>query len=398
MTLDFTSFKNLIKNGEKDNLDFKIKSDAFTSKNFAANAELAKDICAMANNGNKASYIIVGVSNDGKQFRTVDNRKITDDNIQNYCKNVIYPPPKVKVVRKKWGSVKDSSPKKNIVIIQVGPNKKQIFRITKDIINYNEKVCLRRNEVWIRRNATSDLASPEEIISLGSHGRESEDINKQIKVERQTFSKLSVGEQQAEVNKIIINYLTRLGYRILPQERGIPKNDEFKRNRIEKWEFYRRFGKSIIIIFVVPCIQTLPQKTLYMLSFSEAVDSHFQTWDRLPQRIKKIGRKNIKIVRRIAIIPVLGKIIHNKITSVLPGIRWSGQNLFFYFPYLHDLSSRYNLSEDKISSSSELLIINNIRSVPELNDDILHQIPDIEKFSESIAKETLSIFRFGITN
>lgn len=392
MTLDYASFKNLIKTGEKDNLDFKIKSDAFTSKNFAANAELAKDICAMANNGNKASYIIVGVSNDGKQFRTVDNRKITDDNIQNYCKNVIYPPPKVKVVRKKWGSVKGSSPKKSIVIIQIGPNKKQIFRIAKDIIDYSKKVCLRRNEVWIRRNATSDLASPEEIILLESHDRESDDINKQIKADRQTFSKLSVGEQQSVVDKTITNCLIHLGYRTLPQEPDKSKDNVFNRNRKVKSEFYKRFGRSIIIIFVVPCIQTLSQKTLYILSWSEAMDSYFQTWHRLPKTIKKFGRNNIKTVRRLSIIPILGKIARNKITSALPAIRWSGQNLFFYFPYLS------NLRDDEISSSSEILILNDIHSRSELNDQTLHQITDTEKFSESIAEHVRTISKFERTN
>jgi len=38
--------------------------------------------------------------------------------------------------------------------------------LNQDFIAYKENVCYRRNEVWIRRGATSDLATPEEISRL----------------------------------------------------------------------------------------------------------------------------------------------------------------------------------------------------------------------------------------
>ena len=51
-------------------------------------------------------------------------------------------------------------------IIQVGPHARQAFRLAQDFIDWQERYCFRRNEVWIRRGATSDLASPEEIMRL----------------------------------------------------------------------------------------------------------------------------------------------------------------------------------------------------------------------------------------
>jgi hypothetical protein len=164
--MNYSKFKSLIKGKEKAHVDFKTKCDAFLSRTLAPKAELAKDICAMANNGNVASYIIIGVSDDAKTFESVSNDKLTDDNLQSFCKSSIFPPPKVKLYRENW---RDAAPKhkgKTFVIIQVGPQARRAFRLARDFINYREGLCYRNNEVWIRRGATTDLATPEEIARL----------------------------------------------------------------------------------------------------------------------------------------------------------------------------------------------------------------------------------------
>jgi hypothetical protein len=161
-----SKFEQLVTEGEKAHVDYKITCEAFASKSRFANAELAKDICAMANNGNIASYIIIGVSDDGTQLRDVKNDKLTDDNVQDFCKKSIYPPPKVRVHRLRWTRVSPEHAGKKFVVIQVGPQARQAFRLNRDFVNYKEGYCFRRNEVWIRRGATSDLATPEEIARL----------------------------------------------------------------------------------------------------------------------------------------------------------------------------------------------------------------------------------------
>lgn len=167
--MDYSKFRQLVKEGEKPTVDFKIECHAFNPKvkSKVPNAELIKDICAMANNGNERSYIIVGVSDDGMMFRNVENPKLTDDNLQSLCKTAIFPPPKVKVHSKKWmkGTLADHKGKR-FVIIEVSPQPSQAFRLARDFIEYKEKLCYRRNEVWIRRGSTSDLATPEEISEL----------------------------------------------------------------------------------------------------------------------------------------------------------------------------------------------------------------------------------------
>lgn len=157
--MDYPEFKQLIKKGEKESVDFKIKCSAFLPGGSAAKAELAKDICAMANNGNITSYILIGVSDTGRSFQSVSNPKLTDDNLQSFCRDAIFPTPKIKVYRKHWAG-------KVFIIIQVGPHVRRAYRLNRNYIDYPHQKCYRRNEVWIRRGATSDLASPEEVARL----------------------------------------------------------------------------------------------------------------------------------------------------------------------------------------------------------------------------------------
>lgn len=164
--MEYKTFLNLIGSGEKSNVDFKLECHAFKTKNIKPKAELAKDICAMANNGNRTSYIIIGVSDNGTNLKSVNNEKLTDDNIQDFCRKAIYPPPIVRLVRSCWKKVRANHSGKTFVIIQIGPHARSAYRLNRDFIDYKEEVSFRRNEVWIRRGATSDLATPEEISRL----------------------------------------------------------------------------------------------------------------------------------------------------------------------------------------------------------------------------------------
>ena len=100
--MNYKRFKELVRGKEKRTVDFKLESYVFKIKSLKLKGELAKDICAMANNGNVASYIIFGVSDDGLSFKSVNNEKLTDDNIQTFCKKAISPIPKVKLNRECW--------------------------------------------------------------------------------------------------------------------------------------------------------------------------------------------------------------------------------------------------------------------------------------------------------
>jgi hypothetical protein len=165
-SMTYDRFKELTLGTEKPHVDFKLECHAFASKQVAPKAELAKDICAMANNGNVASYILVGVSDDRRTFKAVKNQHLTDENLQTFVKTAIFPPPKVKLTRHKWPSARGKLRGKEFVVIQVGPQARKAFRFARDFVEHTERVSYRRNEVWVRRGSTSDLATPEEIGHL----------------------------------------------------------------------------------------------------------------------------------------------------------------------------------------------------------------------------------------
>jgi len=160
-------FLELLRMEEKENIDFKLKCNAFHSKGIKDNAELVKDVCAMSNNRKRKSYIIIGVSDDKIEFQTVKNSKLTEENLQDLCKNAIYPIPKLSLSRKRFSNNSLSFKDIIFVIITIGPHrKKSVYRINRDFIDYGVKICIRKNDVWIRQGSISRLASPEEIIDL----------------------------------------------------------------------------------------------------------------------------------------------------------------------------------------------------------------------------------------
>lgn len=155
--------KQLLKGSETSFFDRKISSSAFHGDG-AANAELVKDICAMANNGNRVSYIVIGQSDDGTRFESVRNVKFTDDNVQNLVRTYITPTPRVRVHDL---TITDPQGKRVLLkVVAVGKNARQAFHLKTDLINHKQGYALHHNEVWIRRHATSDLASPAEVARL----------------------------------------------------------------------------------------------------------------------------------------------------------------------------------------------------------------------------------------
>jgi len=152
-------------------VDFKLEFNAFASQK--DNAEFLKDIIALANNGYVSNYLIIGVSDDGKGFKSVTNPKLTDaradDRLQRLARDNIHPVPAVKLIKRKWPSTKGIDKRhqgKTFVMVQVGPQPRQCFRFNKDHVDYMQDYCFRKHEVWIRRGSTSDLAAPEEIKRL----------------------------------------------------------------------------------------------------------------------------------------------------------------------------------------------------------------------------------------
>ena len=212
----YADFQRLVALGETAFVDFKIECHAFAKgpNSEKARAELAKDICAMANNGSHASYLLIGVSNDGRNLKSVTNQNLTDDNLQTFCKEAIDPPPKVKVQSFETAQSEEAKARR-LIAIQIGPNPRHAYRLNRnfiDLVNNDPQLrfCFHRNEVWIRRGATSDLAAPEEIVRLMGRAKiaksETEDI------ESLDFSRLETKQQLPEMLNAAKTFFTELGY------------------------------------------------------------------------------------------------------------------------------------------------------------------------------------------
>jgi hypothetical protein len=159
-------FKFLVNGGEKPNVDFKISCNAFNKSagdQLKAKAELVKDICAMANNGAIASYLIIGVSDDAKAAQPISDPHLTEQNIQTLVRDAIHPRPIVRVQKVRWPNAPRPFKGVDLMIIQIGPNAKHAFRFAQDRVDWNARFHFRKNEVWVRNGSTSDLATPEQI-------------------------------------------------------------------------------------------------------------------------------------------------------------------------------------------------------------------------------------------
>jgi hypothetical protein len=216
--MKYAEFQRLVGLGENQFVDFKIECHVFAREpdSEKAKAELAKDICAMANNGSRVSYLLIGVSDDGRHLKSVTNQNLTDDRLQAFCKDVIDPPPSVKV--RVCMTPSSAEPKgQRLIAIQIGPNPRHAYRLNRNLIDLGNsdprlRYCFRCNEVWIRRGATSDLATPEEIVRLMGRAKiaksETEDI------ESVDFSRLETKQQLPEMSSAAKTFFTELGYAV----------------------------------------------------------------------------------------------------------------------------------------------------------------------------------------
>src|ERR1017187_6674627 len=141
--MNYDLFKRLVAGKEKATVDFKIQCGAFDSgsqRKMEENAELLKDICAMSNNGNAVSYILVGVGDNGRDFKSVANGQLNSDNVQRLIQEYLRPVPRVRVHVCLWrrGSLKHRH--KRFIIIQVGPNPRAAFHFARDFIDWQKKI------------------------------------------------------------------------------------------------------------------------------------------------------------------------------------------------------------------------------------------------------------------
>jgi hypothetical protein len=350
-------------------VDFKIEQKVFGARStFKDKAELAKDICALSNNWLK-SYLLIGVSNDGKNFKSNQNIGLTDDNLQRFCRDAINPSPIVQLQSLTWQTSNSNHRNKEFVVIQVGPHAPgTVFRLSKDFIDWPSQVYYRKNEVWIRRGATSDLASPEEIVGLSQ--KQKFDTTKSaldLKAERERFLKRSLIEQCTDVNHLLFSTLESMHFRIL---KG--KTDEWITAPVVNAPilnpvlFEQRTEKQITFVVVCNCLRRIDSKWLNSpywlgnpLTLSEEQIAVIAT------RYKRKSEQSLKAIRSIVVQPVLQTVSDTKLSMLYSRNNRRSQGHFVEQSTRAAAKLPDSLG-NKLSVSLEYIVISRILSLTEL--------------------------------
>lgn len=376
--MDYKKFRLLVKEGEKSNVDFKLESHAFNTNAQGPNAELAKDICAMSNNGNMSSYLIIGVSDDTKSFRSVENPNLTDENIQSFCKTAIFPPPKIKIHRKKWSRGTLAEHKEiEFVVIQIGPHAKQAFHLARDFIAYKEKICYRKNTVWIRRGTTTDIATPEEISELylrkGKTGEYKSNIS--VSADRAIFKNLSLIEKVKGVSQEARSVLKQdLGFSVVQKKDWRKVEFSYRvTGTIDIPLLYKQKNSQLILLSLFPCLEKLSRKDIdFFLYRRDYFPYKYATKNKF---LSSLGDTQLDSLRRVTVIPLLGPFLTTYMESNFPKSKRIGNYKHFYLPEL-ELPSKWKKIDTStlLPSSSELLVLDGIKSYPEFKDNLKEAI------------------------
>jgi hypothetical protein len=209
--IDYPQFCQLIEAGENEAVILKLETN---------NAELARDMVSLANLRDRTGYIVIGASVSGGhiQYQSVANPNLTEERLQGFCKTAIFPEPVVRLFKLSLGTdgVHPDHQGKTFMVIQVGPQLVGVFRLNQDFIDHTKGICFRKNEVWVRRQNVSMLATPEEIKGLFDA--------KVIPAPGETIPKDGTALSGNSAEKPVISNLTRKlqNYAKMPCEKAFP--------------------------------------------------------------------------------------------------------------------------------------------------------------------------------
>ena len=206
MSLDPDYLAQLLRNNEGTTLDFKREQYPFEKGDNETKSELLKDILAFANTDRQiTAHILIGVEEDERGWGSVVgvSKHLDDAKLQQF-------------VSKKTNRPVDFSysvfqyQELEIGIIEIPVQKRPIFL-------RREFGKIKGNEVYVRRNSSTDIASPDEIFEMGNASQSAEG-------NRFTEEKIKKGTEKLkrriiDVNKEVNNH--------------VPNNDELNYDRVQ---------------------------------------------------------------------------------------------------------------------------------------------------------------------
>lgn len=227
--MDKTLFEQLLFQEESDSLDFKRDQYPFDGATDEVKSELLKDILAFANSWRRTDgYILIGVEDvkGGKSNVVGIGDDLDDAKLQQFVNSKTNRP----VSFAYESAVFDGS---RVGIIRLGQQQKPIY-LTKD---YGK---LRRNEVYIRRGSSTDIAKPDEVALMGINSIELQKPSLDLEFADKN-SKEKLG-RNIKLNSLLLNYdksnIRRLGSNYSPfSSSSIFENSDYY---LEKAEYIKQ--------------------------------------------------------------------------------------------------------------------------------------------------------------
>jgi hypothetical protein len=112
----------------------------------------------------------------------------------------------------------------------------------------------------------------------------------------------------------------------------------------------------------------------------------FFNWNELPRQITRRSKRSIRGVRAIWYIPILGSVAVSKIAKRFPQYRKAASILYFYSPNLLSEQNDLHKKKHEIPSSSELLIIDTIRSKSDYAELVNSALSIVEKHQATLIR------------
>src|SRR5262245_40812745 len=150
--------------------------------------------------------------------------------------------------------------------------------------------------------------------------------------------------------------------------------------------FHKRYGNIGILVFVLPCWDTfrLPDLSFYM-NFG-FLHQDFLKWSELPKLITKWPERKTSGVRAIWYMPIVGNVPVSKVTKRFPQYRKAASILHFYAPELHSEQNDNDKKDHETTSSSEILIVDKIRSKSDYGELLSRAINIVEMEQNTLNK------------
>ncbi|MBK9211239.1 MAG: hypothetical protein IPL71_24330 [Anaerolineales bacterium] len=139
---------------------------------------------------------------------------------------------------------------------------------------------------------------------------------------------------------------------------------------------WKQIGTTLVVLNCFSCVKSLSKQNVEWFYPRSIFSRAFESWERLPDELGRYSN-TIKAVRRITLWPFLSGVSQDKVMSNFPNLRKSEIQ---YHYYVGDWREVYKSERNKlIPSSSEIVVIDKIKSVPDFSEILTNILKELER-------------------